>query len=93
MSGVAEKVRAMTILRYLYVFALLIFIFILLQNDGEKTWTPVFYLPASFLISHFFTLSNKNWTSWLFFFTILFFLGLFGWEYWQILIRQGYLSL
>jgi hypothetical protein len=93
MSGVAEKVRAMTALGYLCVFALLIFIFALLQNNWEKAWTPIFYVPVSFLISHFFTLSHKNRTIWLFFFTILFFLGMFGWEYRQILIRQGYLSL
>jgi hypothetical protein len=93
MSGVAEKVRTMSTLGYLYIFSLLIFAFILFQNNWEKDWMPILYIPISFLISHFFTLSNKNWTIWLFFFTIIFFLGMFGLEYRQILIRNDYLSL
>ncbi|MDR0681512.1 MAG: DUF6427 family protein [Dysgonamonadaceae bacterium] len=84
MSGVAEKVRAMATLSYLYFFAFLIFIFFLFQNNGEKGWILILYIPVSFLISHFFTLSYKNWTIWLFFFTIIFFLGIFGLEYRQI---------
>jgi hypothetical protein len=87
MSGIVEKVRAMATLSYLYLFALLIFIFFLFQNKWEKEWILILYIPISFLISHFFTLSNKNWTIWLFFFTIIFFLGMFGWEYWQMLNR------
>jgi hypothetical protein len=87
MSGIAEKVRAMTTLGYLYVFSILIFTSFLFQSKWEKEWILILYIPVSFLIAHFFTLSYKNGTIGLFFFTIAFFIGMYGWEYWLLLIE------
>jgi hypothetical protein len=81
MSGIAEKIRTMITLSYLYVFLLVTFVVSLFQSGGEKDWILILYVPLSFLIAHFFSLSYKKWVSWLFLFTIIFFLGAFSWEY------------
>ncbi|MDR0863360.1 MAG: hypothetical protein LBO74_00315 [Candidatus Symbiothrix sp.] len=81
MSGIAEKIRTMVTLSFLYVFLLLSFIFSLFQGEWEKEWILILYVPLAFLIAHFFTLSYKKWVTWLFLFTIVFFLAAFGWDY------------
>jgi hypothetical protein len=77
-SGISEKVRVRTFLDYLFIFPLIIFILVFFQNEGKKEWILISFVPVSLLIAHFFTFTFKNWASWLFLFTILFFLVLYG---------------
>jgi len=75
-SGISEKVRVRTFLDYLFIFPLLIFVLVFFPNEGRREWILISYIPVSLLIAHFFTFTLKDWASWLFLFTILFFLVL-----------------
>ena len=77
MAGISEKIRTITTLRYLYAFALLIFVLFFIHMQKESEWILILYIPCSYLFAHYFTLSSNRWISWLFFFTILFFVSMF----------------
>ncbi|GHT38765.1 hypothetical protein FACS189437_00370 [Bacteroidia bacterium] len=79
MAGVSEKVQAMTILGYLYVFAFIVYVLYLIQNQWAQEWFLILYIPLSLLFAHYFTLSYKRWTIWLFLLTIVFFLIKYDW--------------
>jgi hypothetical protein len=74
MASVSEKIQSMTTLSFLYVFTIIVYILSLIQNQWQKEWLTILYIPISLLISHYFTLSYKQWTIWLFLLTIFFFL-------------------
>jgi hypothetical protein len=75
-SAVAEKLRTITILGYLYVFAFVVFVLFILQSEWETRWALILFLPLSILVAHFFTLAHKKSIIRLFIFTIIFFLGM-----------------
>jgi hypothetical protein len=71
MAGVSEKVQSVTTLSYLFVFALVVYVFYLVQNQWKQEWLLILYIPISLLISHYFTLSDKLWTIRLFLLTVV----------------------
>jgi hypothetical protein len=75
MSGISEKVRAVTTLSYLYLFSIGVFFFFVLQTTTDNSWRLITYIPLSLLIAHYFTLSLRKWTNWLFLFTLLVFIA------------------
>ncbi len=79
-SGFSEKIRTSTFLHYLYLISICIFILLLLQSEWKFTWALILYIPLSFVLSHYFTLSTKKITSWLLLFTFAFFLGMYVWQ-------------
>lgn len=79
-AGISEKIKTITILSYLFVFAVFVSIFLMLFNQSENEWINILYLPFSLVVSHFFTLIWRKWTFWLLIFTILFFLAMFIWQ-------------
>ncbi|MDR0413521.1 MAG: hypothetical protein LBH61_06965 [Dysgonamonadaceae bacterium] len=85
-SGSMEKMKAVSVLGYMYLFTLLVFAAFVFQDKWESEWLSVLYIPASFLMSYFFTFSQKKWVTRLFFFTIVFFAGMLSWEYLHVLI-------
>jgi len=74
MAGVAEKAQARTYLAYLSQLTVVISILCLGQNQWEKEWLSILYAPLSIVLAHYFTLSQRLITMWLFLATILFFL-------------------
>jgi len=82
MTGMAEKIRTMTILSYLYAFTFIVFVLLLVQSEWRKEWVLILFVPFSFLVAHFFTLSHRKPAICFFIFTILFFVGIFVSEYW-----------
>jgi hypothetical protein len=81
LASVAEKAQARTFLTYLSRLAVVISIFYLGQNQWEKEWLLILYALVSIVLAHYFTLSQKPATMWLFLFTILFFLLMFVWQW------------
>lgn len=79
-SGLSEKIRTGTYLKYLYLIAICITVIMSLQSEWKANWTLILYLPVTFIMSHYFTLSNKKISSWLLVFTVLFFIGMYVWE-------------
>lgn len=77
MAGISEKVKTIFSLRYLYLFTLVVFILFITKAVGEKEWILIMYIPLSYLLGHYFTLITRKWNSFLFFFTILFFILIF----------------
>ena len=79
--GIAEKAQTRTLLGYLSVLTVVIAILFLGQNQWDKEWLLILYVPLSIVLAHYFTLSQKRATMWLFLFTVLFFLLLFAWQW------------
>ncbi|MCC8146000.1 MAG: hypothetical protein LIO93_06100 [Bacteroidales bacterium] len=77
MAGISEKIRTIITLRYLYLFAFIIIILFLLNINWGSEWTLILYIPFSYLFAHYFTLATQKWSSWLFLFTIVFFIGMY----------------
>ncbi|GHT41510.1 hypothetical protein AGMMS49965_11410 [Bacteroidia bacterium] len=75
MSGISEKVRAITTLGFLYVATIAVFIFFELQIC-DVSWQLIVYIPSALLLAHYFTLSAGKWTSWLFVLTVSFFVAI-----------------
>ncbi|GHT18744.1 hypothetical protein AGMMS4957_01600 [Bacteroidia bacterium] len=75
MSGISEKVRAITTLSFLYVATIAVFVFFELQTY-DNSWQLIVYIPSALLIAHYFTLSVGKWTSWLFVLTVSFFVAI-----------------
>jgi hypothetical protein len=75
MAGIAEKVQTVNVLRYLYGLIWILFVFFLIQNQWDREWLSVLYIPVSLLVAHYFTFSSKRGELWLFLLTILFFLS------------------
>ena len=73
--GVAEKAQARTFLGYLSVLTVAVSILFLGQNQWEKEWLLILYVPLSIVLAHYFTLSQRLSTVWLFLLTVLFFLA------------------
>ncbi|GHT85206.1 hypothetical protein FACS189420_6840 [Bacteroidia bacterium] len=59
-SDLSEKIRTVSILRYLYFSSFIIFAPFLLQSENKSHWTLIIFIPVALLFSHFFTLSNKK---------------------------------
>ena len=76
-ASISEKVKTVTALRFLYIIYVLAFILLLLQNEWKREWFSILCIPASLLVSHLFTLTDKKIIRWLMLVTILFFLGMF----------------
>jgi hypothetical protein len=81
MAGVSEKIQARTFLSYLSALAAVIAILFLGQNQWEKEWSLILYVPVSLLFAHYFTLAQRLAGMWLFLFTIVFFLSMFAWQW------------
>lgn len=77
MAGISEKIRAITTLSFLYFFSFIVFILSLIGKDVENNWILILYIPLSYLFAHYFTLTTQKWTSWLFVFSVLFFIVLY----------------
>jgi hypothetical protein len=74
MSGISEKVRAVTTLSFLYAATVAIFIFFELQVH-DTSWKLIAYMPCALLTAHYFTLSGGKWSGWLFVLTITLFIA------------------
>ena len=79
MAGVSEKAQAKTFFGYLSLLTVVIFIFFLSQNQWKKEWLLILHLPVSIILAHYFTLSSKPVTAWLFVLAIVFFVLRFVW--------------
>ncbi|MDR0833317.1 MAG: hypothetical protein LBN93_03920 [Candidatus Symbiothrix sp.] len=75
MSGISEKVRAITTLSYLYLFVIVVVCFFVLQTTTGYSWRLITYIPVSLLVAHYFTLSIRKWTASLFVFTFVVFIA------------------
>ncbi|MDR2804676.1 MAG: DUF6427 family protein [Dysgonamonadaceae bacterium] len=84
MAGISEKVQTIHILSYLYMLAGILFVVFFFQNQWTPEWLLILYIPVSLLMAHYFTYTYRKSVSWLFLLTIIFFLGMFVWE-WMIL--------
>jgi len=80
-SDVSEKAQARTMLGYLSLLTVVLFIVFLFQNQWMKEWLLILYIPVSLLIAHYFTLTQNRVVMWLFLVTIVFFLFMFGWKW------------
>ena len=81
MAGVSEKVQSRTFLGYLTVLAVVFSMLFLFQNQWEKEWLSILYVPISLLFARYFTVSQKLGTVWLFLLVIVFFLLRLAWPY------------
>ncbi len=79
-SGISEKIRNSTILKFLYVLAAGVLVLMIIQSDWKLNWMLILYMPVSFVLSHYFTLSNSRIAPWLLVSTILFFTGIYCWQ-------------
>ena len=68
----ADNLRTREYLSFLIVFAIESFLLYFLSDHSE--FMAAASIPASILVGHFFTVAWNKWTSWLFYFTILFFI-------------------
>ncbi|GHV59499.1 hypothetical protein FACS1894182_13690 [Bacteroidia bacterium] len=81
MAGVSEKIQAIHVLSYLYLLTCIVFAFFFVQNQWDKEWCLILYIPLSLLMAHYFTLSHKPVELWLFLLMVVFLLMRFGWEW------------
>jgi hypothetical protein len=79
-STISEKIKTLKLLNFLFVFSFLVFVLLFLQAGEKKEWSLILYLPLSFLLSHFFTLTAKKSVIWLMQITVLFFIGMYVWQ-------------
>jgi len=79
-AGISEKVKTLNTLSFLYISCFVIFIFSLLGTTWENQWILILYVPLSFLVAHFFTLTKRTGVMYLMLFTILVFLGSYIWQ-------------
>ncbi len=69
------KIRALiSSLIFLTAFCLAGIIFV---SGGKTTFLFIIYIPASILVSHYFTLSKNTVSAWLLIFTLIFYLGIY----------------
>jgi hypothetical protein len=81
LAGVSEKIRAISILRYLYFSSFIILALLLFQSNYKSQWALIWYIPVAMLTAHFFTLSNKRFVKYLMLFHLVFFLVMGFWNY------------
>ena len=80
-TGISEKTQTKIFLGYLSLLIVIIFIFFFIQNQWEKEWLLILYVPLSMVLARYFTLSNRAFVTWLFLFTMVFFLLKFTYPY------------
>ena len=79
LAGISEKIRTETYLKNLFLASICIATIMILQSEWD-VWILLVYLPVSFILAHFFTLSSHKITSWTLNFFILFFFGIYIWR-------------
>ncbi|MDR2843642.1 MAG: hypothetical protein LBV57_03225 [Candidatus Symbiothrix sp.] len=77
MADISEKVKSITILSWFFIFTLVVLVFYIIQYQFVKEWGLILHIPFAFLLSHYFSSPNNRGNSWLFLFTILFFVLFF----------------
>ncbi|MDR1682063.1 MAG: hypothetical protein LBS25_01540 [Candidatus Symbiothrix sp.] len=73
-TGISEKVFAKITFGYWFVCALPTAFCYFFLSQWQVEWGLISNLPCAFLLSHYFTMSQRKWQSWLFFAIVLFFL-------------------
>ncbi len=79
-SGLSEKIKTGTYLKFLYTTSICIALVMPFQCEWKIQWTLLIYTPVIFILSHFFTLSTRKITSWILVVFILFFIGMYIWQ-------------
>ncbi len=80
LSGLSEKIRTGTYLKFLYLMSVCLAILLVFQSEIKASWILLVYIPVTFMISHFFTISTRKITSWTLIVFILFFIGMYVWQ-------------
>lgn len=79
----ADSLRTREYLSFLIVFALWSFMLYLLYASSSEGFLAAFFIPATILISHFFTVSWNRWVGWIFYISILFFISILFIRLWS----------
>ena len=79
LSGISEKIRTETYLKNLFLASICLVTAMIFQSEWD-IWVLLVYLPISFILSHFFTLSTHKITSCTLIFFIIFFVGIYAWR-------------
>jgi hypothetical protein len=59
MSGISEKIRTVSILKYLYVFSFFLFFMALVQSEYRSFWELIAYISMALVSAHYFTQANR----------------------------------
>lgn len=81
-----EKIKTRTFIKSLIHLAIFSLIGFTLVSEGKTNFFCIVYIPASFLVSHYFTLSKNKLACWLLIFTIIYYLGIYCWNLYNVLI-------
>jgi hypothetical protein len=80
-ANISEKVVTVKILRYFYVLALLLAVFLLVQGRWAAEAWLILYFPLSLLSAHYFTYSRRRGEVWMLALFVIFFLSMLGWQW------------
>ncbi|GHT60869.1 hypothetical protein FACS189451_01730 [Bacteroidia bacterium] len=58
-SNISEKVRTVSILKYMYITSFLIFFMAFVQSEYRSIWESVGYISIALILAHYFTLTNR----------------------------------
>lgn len=58
-SGISEKVRTLSFLKYMYVSSFLIFFMAFVQSEYRSFWELIAYISVALVLAHYFTLATK----------------------------------
>ena len=58
-SGISEKVRTLSFLKYMYVSSFIIFFMAFVQSEYRSFWELIAYISIALVLAHYFTLANK----------------------------------
>jgi hypothetical protein len=73
--SISERLWTISILRYFYLSAFVIFIFFFMQSEYKSSWGLIINISVAFLAGHFFSRSNQRVVQWLLLLFFLFFIG------------------
>jgi hypothetical protein len=82
-SGTAEKMRVVDMVKCLSFLACTAGVLLFLQNQYLSEWLLILYLPLSVLLTHYFTLSNRQGEMWLFLATLAFCPAVYLWAWFR----------
>jgi hypothetical protein len=75
-----NKLRTMSMLRFLHLFAWVLAALFIFQEQWREEWMAALYLPLSLLAGYYFTMARGRGAGWLFWGSLVFFVGILGWE-------------
>ncbi|MDR2621926.1 MAG: hypothetical protein LBC48_05010 [Dysgonamonadaceae bacterium] len=58
-SGISERIRTVSLLKYMYIFSFLILFMAFVQPEYRSFWELIAYISIAMVLAHYFTLTNK----------------------------------